>query len=90
MVWKARFQENRFLDPGGAGPVPVTQKCLGAEPLQWSDRMPNTRFDGVSSPWGLIGGVVQGQIQVIPWGSPLYAMHWAPEALEAAVLTESL
>ena len=34
MVWKTRFEENRFLDPGVAGPVPVTQKQVGAGPLQ--------------------------------------------------------
>ena len=65
MVWKARFEENRFLDPGGAGPVPVTRNQVGAGPLQRPARIPNTRFDGVSSPWGSIGGVVQGQFQVI-------------------------
>ena len=46
------LRKNGFWDPGGAGPVPVTQKRVGAGPLQCPARIPKTYFDGVWSSWG--------------------------------------
>ena len=89
MDWKPRFEENGFLDPGGAGPVPVTRNQLGAGPLQCTARIPNTRFDGVSRPgvhWRGGAGPVPGYCQMDPCICRLLLAKQAPTIALSQVL----